>query len=410
MSTAVKVIWMGFFVLPILASQFSFDNSSTTEEKYFLSLNVDSLHMAKGPVLSFPPSPSSSFHETPPNMRHDLSSLPMIMNADRVSKLLRNFANEEMAVYYMQSLFDSMQYHVDKPDPAEMVSSIVTSLSRKIDAYKRAVEASRAELVSLFQKSPYDMHIFRQYRECCSLDLQYLSPSHFYNVKVNLSISCDVVPAGLSAFSFYPGSRLADVFAANMNKNNAIRWQHFTSSEGMRFEYPAHRMDERSYQNCQVIAERRRRQLFMSAMFSYRKQAVIILDKGSGMSETQFSSAKCVAHVLLECFRPDDEILVVGVSDHLLRSSVCSDVTVPLNAETMESFHSFINLLSRDPEPVNHTLVFEIAFKILRNRPMKGAGEGSYPFECRSPSREEVNDECISLKLEGDIEPFCYQL
>lgn len=51
--------------------------------------------------LQIPP-PSSLFQTQPTKLRQDFSTLPVVVNADRISRLLRKLANEDMGVYAMQ--------------------------------------------------------------------------------------------------------------------------------------------------------------------------------------------------------------------------------------------------------------------------------------------------------------------
>lgn len=60
------------------------------------------------PSIAVAVPPHSLYQAQPPILRQDLSALPAIMNADRVSKLLRKIANEEIGVVAMQVYFAEM--------------------------------------------------------------------------------------------------------------------------------------------------------------------------------------------------------------------------------------------------------------------------------------------------------------
>lgn len=85
-----------------------FDIDSKTEidgRSTATSKNADEPTLDTKPLYpAYPqvPPPSSLFQPQPTKFRQDFSTLPIVVNADRISRPLRKLANEDMGVYSMQ--------------------------------------------------------------------------------------------------------------------------------------------------------------------------------------------------------------------------------------------------------------------------------------------------------------------
>lgn len=55
------------------------------------------------------------------------------------------------------------------------VFQMAESVDLRMDDVKKGVYEIRRAVLTLFAKSPIDMQIFREYRECCALDKKQLS-------------------------------------------------------------------------------------------------------------------------------------------------------------------------------------------------------------------------------------------
>uniref|UniRef100_A0A5S6Q9P4 VWFA domain-containing protein n=1 Tax=Trichuris muris TaxID=70415 RepID=A0A5S6Q9P4_TRIMR len=310
-----------------------------------------------------------AFYGTPVKMRQDLAALPIFMNADRVSKMLRNFANEEMATYFLQSKFDAMTYQVDNGGHSDEVGALADALASKIGSCVSAVGVIKKQILAVFQNSPYDMRTFNQYQECCTIDPHYLKHSPQHDALVNGSMSCDVVPKGVSAFSFYPGQNLTKAFLLNAQNQASILKQFFISTDGLRTEYPATRMDTRNYSNCELLSLKNRREVFASVAFDSAKQVVIVVQQGLGMSDKQLGVAKCVAKSLLNCLSEIDEVFVFAASDKLLMPAnlYCANATTVASVEVKAKMEQFLDTLSTDSAFTNHTLALSTALEVIEN-------------------------------------------
>ncbi|KFD55148.1 hypothetical protein M513_04066, partial [Trichuris suis] len=308
------------------------------------------------------------FYRTPSvKMHQDLAALPIFINADRVSKMLRNFANEEMATYFLQSKFDAMTYQVDNGGHSDEV--LADAMASKLSNCVSAVGVIKKQILSIFQNSPYDMRAFKQYHECCTIDPQYLKHSPQHDALINGSMSCDVVPKGLSAFSFYPGQNLTNAFLLNIQNETSILKQFFISADGLRTEYPATRMDIRNYTNCELLSLKNRREVFASVVFDTAKQVVIVVQQGLGMSDKQLAVAKCVAKSLLNCLSEIDEVFVFAASDKLLMPAnlYCANATTVASVEVKAKMEQFLDSLTTDSAFTNHTLALSTALDVLDN-------------------------------------------
>ncbi|KRZ25438.1 VWFA and cache domain-containing protein 1 [Trichinella pseudospiralis] len=341
-------------------------NDTTTTQTWSNSTASTAASRVLPKIAAAPP----LFRSAPSKIRQDLGALPIFISADRVSKLLRNFANEEMGAYFLQSKFDAMVYQTENNNMFEDASTLADTLAQLISECVTAVNLLKTQVLSVFSKSPYDMHAFRQYRECCSIDPQLLNHSPEHGAFVNTSISCDVVPHGLSAFSFYPGQNLSETFVHNTRGNVTILWQYFISSDGLRTEFPSNRIDERNYTSCEMLARKHRREIFASSIFGYPKQVVILIDHSRNLSEQQLLIAKCVAQTLINLLGEGDELLLLGVSDKVSMSSGvhCPNVTAAVTAEVKADAERFVEELLPSGGVADHEMALKVAYKVIAGR------------------------------------------
>ncbi|KAF2978392.1 hypothetical protein EK904_005486 [Melospiza melodia maxima] len=162
-----------------------------------------------------------------------------------------------------------------------------------------------------------------------------------FNTNVSRTISCDRLSTTVNSRAFNPGRDLNSVLADNLKSNPGIKWQYFSSEEGIFTVFPAHKF------RCKGNYEHRSRPVYVSTVRPQSKHIVVIVDHGASVTDTQLQIAKDAAQVILSSIDEHDKLSPkVGFSASR-RSGSC--------------------LRGASDSSTQHALGFQKAFQLLRN-------------------------------------------
>lgn len=237
-----------------------------------------------------------------------------------------------------------------------------------------------------------------------------------FNTWINKQHACDIDADFKKAHFFTPtGPNLTEQFQANLEQYPNIKWQYFMSFLGTHTEYPSylpsnnycflhnlnneqqqllnrlHNSDPNAKRNKykmskkhdsfyhhkkvyselnQLFIQRHRENLLTTAL-PRNKLVVIVIDRGSALTEHQLNIAKSVAKYLLNSLSHKDKVAIVDLTSEVAHPSTetCSSKLelAYANYETKHFFSGYIDELQRSHNSTNHHLGFKRTFEIITN-------------------------------------------
>ncbi|KAJ7421021.1 VWFA and cache domain-containing protein 1 [Pitangus sulphuratus] len=185
-----------------------------------------------------------------------------------------------------------------------------------------------------------------------------------FNTNVSRTISCDRLSTTVNSRAFNPGRDLNSVLADNLKSNPGIKWQYFSSEEGIFTVFPAHKF------RCKGNYEHRSRPVYVSTVRPQSKHIVVIVDHGASVTETQLQIAKDAAQVILSSIDEHDKISVLTVADTVRTCSLdqCYKTFLsPATSETKRKMSTFVSSIKSSDSSTQHAVGFQKAFQLIRN-------------------------------------------
>ncbi|KAG9469617.1 hypothetical protein GDO78_020064 [Eleutherodactylus coqui] len=201
-------------------------------------------------------------------------------------------------------------------------------------------------------------------QDCCTIPPSMMDFDGNFNTNVSKTISCDRLSTTVNNRAFNPGRDLNSVLADNLKSNPGIKWQYFSSEEGIFTVFPAHKF------RCKGNYEHRSRPIYVSTVRPQSKHIVVIMDHGASITETQLQIAKDAAQIILNSIDEHDKISVLTVADVVRTCSLdqCYKTFLsPATSETKREMASFVGSIKSSDGPTQHALGFQKAFQLIRN-------------------------------------------
>ncbi|XP_029684215.1 VWFA and cache domain-containing protein 1 isoform X2 [Takifugu rubripes] len=185
-----------------------------------------------------------------------------------------------------------------------------------------------------------------------------------FNANVSKTICCDRLSPTVSSRAFNPGRDLNSVLADNLKSNPGIKWQYFSSEEGIFTVFPAHKFQ------CKGTYEHRSRPVYVSAVRPQSKHIVVMVDHGASVTDTQLQIARDSALIILNAIDEHDKVSVLSVADAVRSCSLdqCyKSLLSPATSETKRKMTTFISNIKASDGATQHATGFQKAFQLLRN-------------------------------------------
>uniref|UniRef100_A0A3B3Q600 VWFA and cache domain-containing protein 1 n=1 Tax=Paramormyrops kingsleyae TaxID=1676925 RepID=A0A3B3Q600_9TELE len=201
-------------------------------------------------------------------------------------------------------------------------------------------------------------------QDCCKIPPSMMEFDGNFNTNVSKTICCDRLSPTVNSRAFNPGRDLNSVLADNLKSNPGIKWQYFSSEEGIFTVFPAHKF------HCKGSYEHRSRPVYVSAVRPQSKHIVVIIDHGTSITDIQLQIVRDAALVILNSIDEHDKISVLTVADTVRSCSLdqCyKSFLSPATSETKRKMASFISNIKASDSPTQHALGFQKAFQLLRN-------------------------------------------
>ncbi|KAM9482909.1 VWFA and cache domain-containing protein 1 [Clarias gariepinus] len=280
---------------------------------------------------------------------------------------MRKLSAQELGVFNMQRIFNSFVYTEKTSNGETEVQQLAKKIREKFNRYLDVVNRNKQVV-----EASYTAHLtspLTDIQDCCSIPPSMMEFDGNFNTNVSKTISCDRLSPNVNSRAFNPGRDLNSVLADNLKSNPGIKWQYFSSEEGIFTVFPAHKF------HCKSTYEHRSRPVYVTAVRPQSKHVVVLVDHGASVSETQLQIARDAALVILNSIDEHDKISVLTVADAVRSCSLdqCyKSFLSPATSETKRKMSTFINSIKSSDSATQHALGFQKAFQLLRNTSSMG--------------------------------------
>ncbi|XP_063283945.1 VWFA and cache domain-containing protein 1 isoform X1 [Pelobates fuscus] len=275
---------------------------------------------------------------------------------------MKKLAVEELGVLTMQKRFDSFVYTEKTSNGESEVQQLAKKIREKFNRYLDVVTRNKQVV-----EASYTAHLtspLTTIQDCCTIPPSMMDFDGNFNTNISKTISCDRLSTTVNSRAFNPGRDLNSVLADNLKSNPGIKWQYFSSEEGIFTVFPAHKF------RCKSSYEHRSRPVYVSTVRPQSKHIVVIMDHGASITETQLQIARDASQVILNAIDEHDKISVLTVADVVRTCSLdqCyKSFLSPATSETKRKMSSFVAGIKSSDSPTQHALGFQKAFQLIRN-------------------------------------------
>ncbi|XP_023574065.1 VWFA and cache domain-containing protein 1 isoform X2 [Octodon degus] len=275
---------------------------------------------------------------------------------------MRRLAAEELGVVTMQRIFNSFVYTEKVSNGESEVQQLAKKIREKFNRYLDVVSRNKQVV-----EASYTAHLtspLTATQDCCTIPASMMEFDGNFNTNVSRTISCDRLSTTVNSRAFNPGRDLNSVLADNLKSNPGIKWQYFSSEEGIFTVFPAHKF------RCKGSYEHRSRPIYVSTVRPQSKHIVVVLDHGASLTDTQLQIAKDAAQVILSAIDEHDKISVLTVADTVRTCSLdqCYETFLsPATSETKRKMSTFVSGVKASDSPTQHAAGFQKAFQLIRS-------------------------------------------
>ncbi|XP_078657688.1 VWFA and cache domain-containing protein 1-like isoform X1 [Branchiostoma floridae x Branchiostoma belcheri] len=291
--------------------------------------------------------------------------------ARALADTLHRLGDEKVGVLPMQKIYDSLSYSVKSSNEQQTIQQLRRNLRDKLNTYVGALDQLRHSVRSLYRS--HLRHILTHRNDCCYLDTSLLQFDSTFQTNISRSLSCDRIATGTPSRMFNPGRNLTKVFVENLEASPFLKWQYFSSEDGIFNVFPAHRFSTRHRHRdyrCDEGFEHRNRPLYSATVRPSPKYVVIVVDRGVALSEDKLRIAKQAAQMVISTLMEQDKVAVLSLSGRVKTSSedeCFGRLLAPASQQVKQKLNRFIDNIKLGRGMTDHALGFQEAFTIISN-------------------------------------------
>ncbi|MED6263417.1 VWFA and cache domain-containing protein 1 [Characodon lateralis] len=261
-----------------------------------------------------------------------------------------------------ERIFNSFVYTEKTSNGETEVQQLAKKIREKFNRYLDVVNRNK-QVVEV----SYIAHLtspLTAIQDCCSIPASMMEFDGNFNTNVSKTICCDRLSPTVNSRAFNPGRDLNSVLADNLKSNPGIKWQYFSSEEGIFTVFPAHKF------HCKGNYEHRSQPVYVSAVRPQSKHIVVMVDHGASITDSQLQIARDSALVILNSIDEHDKISILSVADTIRSCSLdqCyKSLLSPATSETKRKMSTFISNIKSSNGATQHAVGFQKAFQLLRN-------------------------------------------
>ncbi|XP_068446060.1 VWFA and cache domain-containing protein 1 isoform X2 [Clinocottus analis] len=286
----------------------------------------------------------------------------ILEEAQVLAEQMKKLSSHELGVLTMQTIFNSFSYNEKTSNGETEVQQLAKKIREKFNRYLDVVNRNKQVV-----EASYTAHLtspLTAIQDCCSIPASMMEFDGNFNTNVSKTICCDRLSPNVNSRAFNPGRDLNSVLADNLKSNPGIKWQYFSSEEGIFTVFPAHKFQ------CKGVYEHRSRPVYVSAVRPQSKHIVVMVDHGASVTDTQLQIARDSALVILNAVDEHDKISILSVAEVVRSCSLdqCyKSLLSPATSETKRKMSTFISNIKASDAATQHAAGFQKAFQLLRN-------------------------------------------
>uniref|UniRef100_A0A669D1T1 VWFA and cache domain-containing protein 1 n=1 Tax=Oreochromis niloticus TaxID=8128 RepID=A0A669D1T1_ORENI len=286
----------------------------------------------------------------------------ILEEAQVLAEQMKKLSSQELGVFTMQRIFSSFVYTEKTSNGETEVQQLAKKIREKFNRYLDVVNRNKQVV-----EASYTAHLtspLTAIQDCCAIPASMMEFDGNFNTNVSKTICCDRLSPTVNNRAFNPGRDLNSVLADNLKSNPGIKWQYFSSEEGIFTVFPAHKF------HCKGNYEHRSRPVYVSAVRPQSKHIVVMIDHGASITDTQLQIAKDSVLVILNAIDEHDKISVLSVAETVRSCSLdqCyKSLLSPATSETKRKMSTFVSNVKASDGATQHAAGFEKAFQLLRN-------------------------------------------
>ncbi|XP_034003396.1 VWFA and cache domain-containing protein 1 [Trematomus bernacchii] len=286
----------------------------------------------------------------------------ILEEAQVLADQMKRLSSQELGVFTMQRIFNSFVYTEKTSNGETEVQQLAKKIREKFNRYLDVVNRNKQVV-----EASYTAHLtspLTAIQDCCSIPTSMMEFDGNFNTNVSKTICCDRLSPNVNSRAFNPGRDLNSVLADNLKSNPGIKWQYFSSEEGIFTVFPAHKFQ------CKGTYEHRSRPVYVSAVRPQSKHIVVMVDHGASVTDTQLQIARDSALVILNAVDEHDKISILSVAETVRTCALdqCyKSLLSPATSETKRKMSTFISNIKASDAATQHAAGFQKAFQLLRN-------------------------------------------
>uniref|UniRef100_A0AAQ5Z424 VWFA and cache domain-containing protein 1 n=1 Tax=Amphiprion ocellaris TaxID=80972 RepID=A0AAQ5Z424_AMPOC len=286
----------------------------------------------------------------------------ILEEAQVLAEQMKKLSSQELGVFTMQRIFNSFVYTEKTSNGETEVQQLAKKIREKFNRYLDVVNRNKQVV-----EASYTAHLtspLTAIQDCCSIPASMMEFDGNFNTNVSKTICCDRLSPTVNSRAFNPGRDLNSVLADNLKSNPGIKWQYFSSEEGIFTVFPAHKF------HCKGNYEHRSRPVYVAAVRPQSKHIVVMVDHGASVTDTQLQIARDSALVILNAIDEHDKISILSVAETVRSCSLdqCyKSLLSPATSETKRKMSTFISNIKASDGATQHAAGFQKAFQLLRN-------------------------------------------
>ncbi|XP_075930052.1 VWFA and cache domain-containing protein 1 isoform X1 [Petromyzon marinus] len=303
----------------------------------------------------------------------DAEVTSMVARARLLAEHMRKLSTEELGVDTLQKVYSSFAYTERMSNGETEVQQLAKRLREKFSRYMDVVSRNKQVV-----EAAYTAHLsspLTTSQDCCNLPASMLTYDGNFNSNVSKTMSCDRLSSTVNSRVFNPGRDFNPVLVDNLKVNPSVKWQYYSSEEGVFTVFPAHRF------SCKGNYEHRSRPVYVATVRPQSKHVVILLDVGAWTTEAQLRIARDAATTVISALNHHDKLGVLAVSDTAKACPLDScyrTMLSPVTAETRRKMAAFVAAARPTDAPTQHALGFRRAFQLLAATRELGRARGGW--------------------------------
>ncbi|XP_071850515.1 VWFA and cache domain-containing protein 1-like [Apostichopus japonicus] len=303
----------------------------------------------------------------------------LVQEAKTLSQVMEDIVKVELQSKFMQDTFDSLTYLDGSSNGgSQAVAQLAKNMRYKLDNFLEVLNANKKTVENLY-KSDLEgrQNPYKSYRSlpptsstnCCNLvNSDQLEYDFMFGANVSKSKACYSISKMTLDGAFNPTGNLSQVFKRNLLRNPTLKWQYFSSDEGVHSVFPG--AAPKICSTSEKTVDMRNSPMYAVTVRPRPKHVLIFIDRGYGIGENSWKIAKQAAEVALKslCERDMVGVLSVGSTTQYCERDKCyTDQLAPASHLTKQQLVHFIRGIQAETEPTNHTEGLLKAFELIRN-------------------------------------------